>query len=162
MAAELADLDVEGLLDGQVAHLGALLSSLAETLDGSPASTAVPSLVLEFVRTHGGLLAAVEAGEGELPLPVAVAIPPARGGLVTEATSARLAELGIDPATDALAAVAALASRYLDDGAGPAAPGISKALRAVMAALRPRVVEIDEAMAELLAPLETPRSDPRW
>ena len=157
VAAELALLADEGLAEGEVAWLATVLEGRATTLDAGPVLTLVPGLVTEFVRTYEQLVAVVEADDEPMPR---VSAPPlvrieASGPLVG-GTLDRLADLGIDPAVDALAAVAVMVAGYLDAGnAGNAEAALSKALRLVMSRLRVAEV-VDEVMAELLAPLERP------
>lgn len=160
--AEVAALDDDELLEGSVAHLADALVHLAGRLDEGPQLSALPSLVLEVVRTHRALVAAVEAAGGEYPLPAVASPASVDGGLLVMSTWRRLSELSIDPVADVLAAVALLVAAVLDAGScGTAEAPLTKVWRSLVAALRPRVLEIDEDLAELLRPLVV-KKDTTW
>ena len=81
---------------------------------------------------------------------------PPPGANVT-ATSAALIELGADPTTDPLAALALTLAATLDAGAGSQVAPISRELRSVLAEVKGRLDSDTDPLDDFLAGLREPQ-----
>ena len=73
------------------------------------------------------------------------------------ATSAALIELGADPTTDPLAALALTLAATLDAGAGSQVAAVSRELRSTLAELEARLNSDTDALDDFLAGLREPQ-----